>query len=86
MGRRMRRVTLKASNPGFMHVCLKVANLEQVVETVRAAGFEPLGAIQKAEGGPVDGLKVVYVRDPDGAVLELIDEPPGVVLEQVYFP
>lgn len=78
--------TLKASNPGFMHVCLKVANLEQVVETVRAAGFEPLGAIQKAEGGPVDGLKVVYVRDPDGVVLELIDEPPGVVLEEVYFP
>jgi catechol 2,3-dioxygenase-like lactoylglutathione lyase family enzyme len=77
--------TLRASNPGFMHVCLKVQNIEQVVQAVRSAGFEPLGAIQTAEGGPVEGLKVVYVRDPDGVVLELIDEPPGVVLEEVYF-
>lgn len=77
--------TLKASNPGFMHVCLKVADLEKVVALVRSAGFAPVGPIQKAEGGPVDGLKVVYVRDPDGVVLELIEEPPGVVLEEVYF-
>jgi catechol 2,3-dioxygenase-like lactoylglutathione lyase family enzyme len=77
--------TLRACDPGFMHVCLKVADLEKVVALVRSAGFQALGAIQKAEGGPVDGLKVVYVRDPDGVVLELIEEPPGIVLEEVYF-
>jgi catechol 2,3-dioxygenase-like lactoylglutathione lyase family enzyme len=80
-----RTSTLRANDPGFMHVCLKVADLEKVVALVRSAGFAPVGAIQKAEGGPVDGLKVVYVRDPDGVVLELIDEPSGVVLEEVYF-
>jgi hypothetical protein len=30
-------------------------------------------------------LQVIYVRDPDGVVLELIEEPPGVTLEDVYF-
>jgi len=80
-----RASTLRACDPGFMHVCLKVADLDRVVSVIRSAGFEPVGLIQRAEGGPVDGLKVVYVRDPDGVVLELIEEPPGVVLEDVYF-
>jgi catechol 2,3-dioxygenase-like lactoylglutathione lyase family enzyme len=80
-----RTSTLRACDPGFMHVCLKVADLAAVVSQVRSAGFEPVGPIQKAVGGPVDGLEVVYVRDPDGIVLELIEEPPGVVLEAVYF-
>jgi catechol 2,3-dioxygenase-like lactoylglutathione lyase family enzyme len=77
--------TLRACDPGFMHVCLKVADLHRVVEEIRGAGFQPVGPIQQAEGGPVEGLKVVYVRDPDGVVLELIEEPAGVVLEDVYF-
>ena len=80
-----RASTLRANDPGFMHVCLKVEMLERVVELLRGAGFEAVGAIQQAAGGPVDGLKVVYVRDPDGVVLELIEEPPGVTLEEVYF-
>ena len=76
---------LRPCDPGFMHVCLKVADLERVIDLVRAAGFMPAGPMQRAIGGPVDGVKVVYVRDPDGVVLELIDEPPGIVLEDVYF-
>jgi len=80
-----RASTLRACDPGFMHVCIKVADLEKVIQLVRSAGFEAVGPMQHATGGPVDGLKVVYVRDPDGVVLELIEEPPGVVLEEVYF-
>ena len=80
-----RASTLRACDPGFMHVCLKVADLERVVARVREVEFQPVGAIQRAAGGPVDGLKVVYVRDPDGVVLELIEEPSGVTLEDVYF-
>jgi catechol 2,3-dioxygenase-like lactoylglutathione lyase family enzyme len=76
---------LRACDPGFMHVCLKVEELDRVIGLLRSAGFEALGPTQQAAGGPVDGLKVVYVRDPDGVVLELIEEPPGVVLEEVYF-
>jgi catechol 2,3-dioxygenase-like lactoylglutathione lyase family enzyme len=80
-----RASTLRACDPGFMHVCIKVADLERVIQLVRSARFEAVGPMQRATGGPVDGLKVVYVRDPDGVVLELIEEPPGVVLEEVYF-
>ena len=76
---------LRPCDPGFMHLCLKVADLDKVVALVRSSGFQAVGAIQKADGGPTAGLKVVYVRDPDGVVLELIEEPPGVVLEEVLF-
>ena len=80
-----RTSTLRACDPGFMHVCIKVADIDKVVALVRSASFQAVGRVLTAEGGPVDGLKVVYVRDPDGVVLELIEEPPGVVLEEVYF-
>jgi catechol 2,3-dioxygenase-like lactoylglutathione lyase family enzyme len=80
-----RKSTLRACDPGFMHVCLKVADLEKVIALVRSAGFSTVGPMQVAQGGPVDGVKVVYVRDPDGVVLELIEEPPGITLEDIYF-
>jgi catechol 2,3-dioxygenase-like lactoylglutathione lyase family enzyme len=80
-----RASTLHPCDPGFMHVCIKVADLEKVVPLARRADFEAVGPIQKANGGPADGVKVVYVRDPDGVVLELVEEPPGVVLEDLYF-
>lgn len=76
--------TLRPLDPGFLHVCLKVTEIEQVVRAVRAAGFAPVGEIQTMPDGPVAGLRVVYTRDPDGVVLELIEEPAGVVLEQIF--
>jgi len=77
--------TLRACDPGFWHLCLKVRDIERVVDAIRAAGFESLSDIQTAPDAPVAGLRVVYARDPDGVVLELIEEPPGVNLEEVYF-
>lgn len=51
--------------------------------------FAALSEIQTATEGPARGLQVVYIRDPDGVVLELIEEPPGLSglsLESLYFP
>ena len=75
---------LRTCDPGFWHLCLKVRNIEQVVQAIRAKGFEPLGEIQTAEDAPAKGLRVVYARDPDGVVLELMEEPPGFSLESYY--
>lgn len=77
--------TLRACDPGFWHLCLKVQDIERVVRAIRAGGFEALSDIQTAPDAPVAGLRVVYARDPDGVVLELIEQPPGVSLEEVYF-
>jgi catechol 2,3-dioxygenase-like lactoylglutathione lyase family enzyme len=77
--------TLRSCDPGFWHLCLKVRDIEQVVRAIRAAGFEALSEVQTAEDPPVKGLRVVYARDPDGVGLELIEEPPGLTLELLYF-
>jgi catechol 2,3-dioxygenase-like lactoylglutathione lyase family enzyme len=81
-----RTSTLRACDAGFWHLCFKVRDIEQVARNARAFGYEPLGDIQTATDPPVTGLRVVYVRDPDGVVLELIQEPEGLSLESLYFP
>jgi catechol 2,3-dioxygenase-like lactoylglutathione lyase family enzyme len=78
------RSSLRSCDAGFWHLALKVSDLPRVVAAVGRAGFQPLSAIQSVREGPLNGLKVVYVRDPDGVVLELIEEPPGVSLEELY--
>lgn len=78
------RSTLRSCDPGFWHLALKVSDIERAVQSVWRAGFEPLSPVQSVDEGPLAGLKVVYVRDPDGVVLELLEEPRGVVLEELY--
>jgi catechol 2,3-dioxygenase-like lactoylglutathione lyase family enzyme len=78
------RSQLRPYDPGFMHVCLKVADIDTVVQAIAAAGFKAVGPIQTVPDGPAKGLRAIYTRDPDGVVLELIEEPPGIVLEQLF--
>lgn len=78
------RSTLRSCDPGFWHLAVKVKDIDAVVSAVRQGGFEPLSAVQTVPEGPLRGLRVVYVRDPDGIVLELIEEPPGIELEAFY--
>jgi catechol 2,3-dioxygenase-like lactoylglutathione lyase family enzyme len=79
-----RASSLRPCDPGFVHVCLKVSDLERLVAQVGRAGFEPAGAVQQVMDGPLSGMRCVYVRDPDGFVLELIEEPSGVALEEFH--
>ncbi len=54
-------------HPGFTHVALSCANLEQSVEKLRAAGV-------RISGGPVqfpNGGRAFFIRDPDANVIEL---------------
>ena len=80
------RSTLRTCDPGFFHLCFKVRGLDAVVQAVRAAGFEATSRIETFAEGPARGMRVVYVRDPDGVVLELAEEPAGVCFEDLFFP
>jgi catechol 2,3-dioxygenase-like lactoylglutathione lyase family enzyme len=75
---------LRACDAGFWHLCLKVRDIERVAEAMLAMGFAPLGDIQTVVDGPLQGMRALYVRDPDGVVLELLQEPPGVSLEELH--
>jgi catechol 2,3-dioxygenase-like lactoylglutathione lyase family enzyme len=76
---RGRASTLRPNDPGFTHVCLKVDDLGEVIRLVRAAGFEVMGTMPQGRASPV------YVRDPDGVVLELMQYSPGTQMEEGFF-
>jgi catechol 2,3-dioxygenase-like lactoylglutathione lyase family enzyme len=66
---------LRACDPGCFHLCFMVDDIDRVVEAVRAAGFEPVGPIATVKDGPRPGLRAIYTRDPDGVLLEFMQEP-----------
>jgi glyoxylase I family protein len=68
---------LRASDPGCFHLCFMVDDIDRVVEAVAAAGAEPVGPIPTTADGPRRGLRAIYTRDPDGVLLEFMQEPPA---------
>ncbi len=60
---------------GFAHIAFDVTDIDSVVES--AAGFDvlPIGEITTVDQGPNTGGKAVYLRDPDGITVELIQQP-----------
>jgi catechol 2,3-dioxygenase-like lactoylglutathione lyase family enzyme len=59
---------------GTCHVSLQVDNLPEAVARLETAGIGTLGEIVAlTEGGVWTGCTVVYVRDPDGMIIELLE-------------
>lgn len=72
--------TLRPCDPGAMHVMFRVADIDAAVAALAKGGFATVGPIQTTAEGPAKGLKAIYARDPDGIVIELIQEPEGFTL------
>ncbi|MCP5082914.1 MAG: VOC family protein [Alphaproteobacteria bacterium] len=64
------RPTPPVNQPGYGHICFQVDDIRAVMDAVTKAGGEPLGEITDlgTEDAPV---LCVYVRDPEGNVVEL---------------
>jgi catechol 2,3-dioxygenase-like lactoylglutathione lyase family enzyme len=61
---------------GSLHVALTVDDLDAVLETIFASGWKAAGEPQTLIVGPNTGKRVIYVRDPDGTTIELMQPPP----------
>lgn len=61
---------------GFLHLCVRVSGrlAEEVLPRVRARGFEILEETPLVRMGATGYGPSVYVRDPDGYVVELKEE------------
>jgi len=73
---RKKNVHLRPCDVGHVHVALNVGNLEAVLERIAASGWKAAGEPQTIKSGPNAGKRVVYVRDPDGSTIELMEQPP----------
>jgi catechol 2,3-dioxygenase-like lactoylglutathione lyase family enzyme len=57
---------------GSAHIAVEVADIEAHFTDMTAASVEFMSPPQLITSGAWQGRKIVYLRDPDGAVVELI--------------
>ena len=65
--------TLRPCDPGFAHISFTVDGIEALVAACREHGFASVRPVLTMADGPAQGTKVVYLRDPDGLTIELIE-------------
>src|ERR1700710_1531090 len=57
---------------GYGHICLRVPNVDELHARLLAAGAEERMAPQAA---PEPGVRMSFVADPEGNLIELLDRP-----------
>lgn len=72
-----RRGDLRPCDVGAVHLALNVTDLDEMLRRMSEAGWTAAGKAQTLQSGPNTGKRVVYVRDPDGTTIELMQLPPG---------
>jgi catechol 2,3-dioxygenase-like lactoylglutathione lyase family enzyme len=72
-------VPQRPNGAGCLHVALRVPDLTKVLRRLAEAGHLPDGKPATITGAIAwEGATVVYLRDPDGAIIELVQRPePG---------
>jgi catechol 2,3-dioxygenase-like lactoylglutathione lyase family enzyme len=63
------------NNPNSSHVCYLVDDLPPLYERLVAAGIEFISPPIELDAGPNAGGRAVYMKDPDGVVIELFQAP-----------
>ena len=72
---RKQDVHLRPCDVGHVHVALIVDDLDAVLQKIAESGWKAAGIPQTLTAGPNAGKRVVYVRDPDGTTIELMQQP-----------
>ena len=67
-----KRADIRPCDVGSVHVALIVHDLDGVLERIAASDWKAAGKPQRLQSGPNAGKRVVYVRDPDGTTIELM--------------
>jgi catechol 2,3-dioxygenase-like lactoylglutathione lyase family enzyme len=70
-----KRPNLRPCDVGSVHVALLVDDLGAALGRIAACGWKTSGQPQILTKGPNAGKRVVYVRDPDGTTIELMQPP-----------
>jgi catechol 2,3-dioxygenase-like lactoylglutathione lyase family enzyme len=67
-----KRADIRPCDVGSVHVALLVHDLDAVLERIATLDWKAAGKPQRLQSGPNAGKRVVYVRDPDGTTIELM--------------
>jgi len=61
------------ANPGTAHFCLFVDGLDDLYARLVAQGVEFVSEVETPSWGPNEGGRLVYMKDPDGIRVELVE-------------
>jgi catechol 2,3-dioxygenase-like lactoylglutathione lyase family enzyme len=67
----------RPADVGFAHICVACDDLDARLERLVAAGGTPLSDPVVIDTGVNRGGRGVYLRDPDGHMVELFERPPA---------
>ena len=67
----------RPADQGFVHVCVACEDLDERMKRLVAAGGTPFSEPVVIDTGVNRGGRGVYLRDPDGHVVELFERPPA---------
>jgi len=63
------------ASPGTMHFSLFVEGLDELYARLRERGVEFVSEVETSTAGTLAGGRVVYMKDPDGIRVELVELP-----------
>ncbi|MQX38712.1 glyoxalase/bleomycin resistance/dioxygenase family protein [Sinorhizobium meliloti] len=69
------RMEPRSCDVGSVHVAFLVKDIESLLSVIAEHGWRPPGALQTVVDGEREGLKLAYVRGPDGVTLEFLELP-----------
>jgi catechol 2,3-dioxygenase-like lactoylglutathione lyase family enzyme len=72
---RKEHVDLRPCDIGHVHVAFTVDDLDAMLDKIAAFSWKAAGKAQTLAAGQNTGKRVVYVRDPDGTTIELMQPP-----------
>jgi predicted enzyme related to lactoylglutathione lyase len=64
-------LTKEVNTPGFAHIAFAVDDVQEVLQRVLARGGSELGDVTTTVIAGAGTITVVYVRDPEGNIIEL---------------
>jgi catechol 2,3-dioxygenase-like lactoylglutathione lyase family enzyme len=66
---------MSPNNPNSSHICYLVDDLPPLYERLVSAGVQFVSPPVEVDAGPNAGGMAVYMKDPDGVVIELFQAP-----------
>ena len=67
----------RSCDVGSVHVAFLVDHLDALLDRITQAGWHPVGTPQTVAEGDRAGLRLAYVRGPDGVTLEFLQPSPS---------
>lgn len=65
----------RGSQPGAAHICLRIKDVARLRQDILANGGSLQGELTEITEGIAAGLRGLYMRDPHGVLIELVELP-----------